>query len=310
MRVGFIGLGKMGSRMVLKLLGAGHEVVVWNRSIETIENFKLQITNAQLDRIQFAQTIEELVQILESPRIIWSMLPAGEATENALAEVGKFTQANDIVIDGGNAHFSDTQRRFEQFQKKGIKFLGIGVSGGVHAFENGFTLMAGGDKAAFERISPLLETFAQPRADFAYLGTGGAGHFAKMVHNAIEYGMMQAIGEGFGILEKAPYAFNLLQAAKIYQKGSIISSFLIDRTVDALSKDERLSRTTGIVDATGEAKWAIEQAKKEGVDVEITEKSLEFRKKSQTVKKVQESFAAKLVAALRHEFGGHGVKKK
>lgn len=310
MQLGFIGLGKMGSRMVLKLLEGGHEVVVWNRSLDTVENFKFQITNDQLkQKLTVARTIEGVVSQLESPRIIWSMLPAGDATEAALQEVEKFATKDDIMIDGGNAHYADTQRRFEHFEKKHIPFLGIGVSGGVHGFENGFAMMAGGDRAGYETIRPILETLAKPHATASYVGTGGAGHFAKMVHNAIEYGIMQALGEGFGILEKAPYPFDLRQVAQMYRNGTIISGFLMDCAADALAKDERLSDITGVIAESGEARWAVEAAKAENVPHEIIEGSLEFRRKSKKEKTIQTSFAAKLIAAIRHEFGGHEVKK-
>lgn len=301
----------MGTRMVRKLIEDGHTVFVWNRSSEPVENLITSIEGHEelFARITPTQTIHELITALESPRIIWSMLPSGEVTEYALSELGKYVQKGDIIIDGGNAHFADTQKRFEFFKKRSVRFLGIGISGGVLGKEQGFAMMAGGDKIAFEIIMPLLETLSHPHADFTYLGEGGVGHFAKMVHNAIEYGMMQSIGEGFGILEKSPYAINLLQVAKVFQKGTIISSFLMDRTVDSLAKDEHLEHIAGVIAESGEAKWAIGAAKKEKVPYEVIGKSLEFRKKSQKNKKIQISFAAKLVAALRREFGGHSIEK-
>jgi len=311
MKIGFIGLGKMGSRMVMKLLLGGIDVVVWNRSIETIENFKSQISNLKLkqDQLKIAKDVQELLQMLSKPRVVWLMLPAGEATKNILNEVSKFVEKDDIIIDGGNSHFTDTQRRFEEFNKKGIRFLGIGVSGGLLAAENGYPLMVGGDKSAYEFVQTVLKSLSSPHGGYDYFGIGGAGHFVKMTHNAIEYGMMQAIGEGFGILEKSSYAFDLLRVAKVWQKGTIVSGFLADRVKDALEKDPALMNVSGIIDATGEAEWALQEAKKEQVPVEITEKSLEFRKLSQTDKKIQHSFAAKLIAALRREFGGHKVKE-
>lgn len=309
MKIGFIGLGKMGSRMVLKLIQEEHELIVWNRSPQPIADFQEKIKNID-QNLKIAETIENLISQLSKPRVVWLMLPAGEATEHMLNEVAKFIEKDDIVIDGGNAHFSDTQRRSEELKAKNVKFLGIGVSGGLFAAENGYPLMVGGDKDAYEFIKPILESLSQPNGGYEYFGVGGAGHFVKMVHNAIEYGMMQAIGEGFGILEKSEYQFYLFKVAQLWQKGTIIASFLIDRTADALAKDPRLDNVAGIINATGEAEWAIEQAKKERVPIEITEKSLEFRKRSQTEKEIQDSFAAKLIAALRHEFGGHEVKKK
>lgn len=305
MKLGFIGLGKMGSRMVKRLVADGHEVLVWNRTSEVVT-----ILQQELPQIDSVATIQELVQRLPVPRVIWTMLPAGEATEGILTELLDLVAPEDVVIDGGNAKFSDTQTRFELFEKKGVKFLGIGVSGGVHAERNGYALMVGGNRTGFEIIRPILETLAAPRADFSYFGTGGAGHFVKMVHNAIEYGMMQAMGEGFEILEKAPYNLNLLQAAKMWEKGTIISSFLMDCAVDALSKDEKLTSIVGDIDATGEAAWALEQARKENIQTPVIEESLAFRKKSKTSKTIQKSMTGKMVAALRHEFGGHKVETK
>lgn len=304
MKIGFIGLGKMGSRMASSLSRDGHDVVVWNRSKEPIAELQ-----ANMPQIQSADTVKELISALEKPRIIWSMLPAGETTEQMLTEISQFVEKDDILIDGGNAHFSDTQRRYEAFIAKGIRFLGIGVSGGIIAEKNGYPLMVGGDHSAFEYIQPLLESLAKPNGGFDYFGEGGAGHYVKMVHNAIEYGMMQSFGEGFGILEKSSYNLDLEKIGKVWQKGSIVSSFLLDRAVDALAKDAKLSDISGFIDASGEAEWSITEAKKEAVPVDVIEESLEFRKKSQTDTTITNSFAAKVVAALRREFGGHTVKK-
>lgn len=308
MKIGFIGLGKMGSRIVKKLLAGGHEVVVWNRSEDPILALQQDIRATNyVNNLDVASSIEELVSLLESPKVVWSMLPAGDATETVLQEVAKYIGQHDIVIDGGNAHFSDTQRRFESFEKSGVRYLGIGVSGGIIAFEDGYPLMAGGDKSAYDYISPLLETLAKPHGGYTYFGTGGAGHFIKMVHNGIEYGMMQAIGEGFGVLEKAPYQFDLDNVARLWQKGTIISSFLLDRALDALEKNPKLDDISGEIDASGEALWTVEEAKKEDVPVPVIEKSLEFRNQSKTDERVKKSFAARMVAALRREFGGHKI---
>ncbi len=317
MQLGFLGLGKMGSRLTQKLLLDGHEMIVWNRSSAPIEQLKDQISkikvkiaSSSLLAMTGQEAIEDLVKSLNKPRIIWSMLPAGEATENVLQEVSQFVQTGDIIIDGGNANFHDTQRRFDQFQKKGIRFLGIGVSGGVHISETGAALMAGGDKSAFDYVSPILKSISQPRAAYFYLGSGGAGHFAKMVHNAIEYAMMQGIGEGMGIIEKSQYNFELLEVAKSWRRGAIISGFLIDRLIDGLSKDPNLSQITGVIGSKGEAGWAIEEADKEQVPIKIIKDALEFRLQSQTDPQIQNSLAAKVVATLRHEFGGHEIEKK
>lgn len=307
MKLGFIGLGKMGSRMVLKLLNEGHEVVVWNRSQAPIQELQLKIKN---EKLKISATTQDLVSQLSKPRVIWSMLPAGEPTQNILDEVSKFVEKGDIVIDGGNAHFTDTQKRSETFKAQSVKFLGIGVSGGLIAAENGYPLMVGGDKSAYDFIQPILESLSRPNGGFDYFGTGGAGHFVKMVHNAIEYGMMQAIGEGFGILEKSDYRFDLQKVAKLWQKGTIVSGFLIDRTADALTKDVSLSDISGSIPRGGEGDWAVAVAKDKKVPVSAIETSVAFRKDSEKNEAIQRTFAAKMVNALRHEFGGHEVKKK
>jgi 6-phosphogluconate dehydrogenase len=330
MKLGFLGLGKMGTRMVEKLLREGHEVVVWNRSKDVVEEFLKSMTDKKLDgKLSAKDTVADAVSCLESPKVIWSMLPSGDASEQILKEVlGILTSEKDsgevlipsggtgmtnneaIVIDGANANFHDTERRANFFKEKHIRFLGIGVSGGVIAEKEGYPMMVGGDKSAYEEISSLLDSLAKPNGGHAYFGTGGAGHFVKMVHNGIEYGMMQAIGEGFGVLEKAPYDIDLLEVSKLWQHGTIVDSFLIDRARDALEKNNTLSDVVGEIDATGEGEWTIEEAKKEGVPIENIEQSLDFRRRSKIDPTIRDSFAAKMVAALRREFGGHAVKKK
>ncbi len=305
MKIGFIGLGRMGGNMAKKLLLDGHNVIAWNRSEEALKKLK-----AIAQSLKIAQNIQELVQSLDKPRVVWLMIPAGEATQLMLDEVSKFVEGGDIVIDGGNANYKDTQRRSEKLKAKNVKYLGIGVSGGIIAAIDGYPLMVGGDKSAYEYIKPLLDSLAKPKGGHEYFGTGGAGHFVKMIHNGIEYGIMQSLGEGFGVLEKAPYQFDLLKIGKLWQKGTLVSGFMLDRAVESLQQDPKLENIVGVIAESGEAKWTIEQAKEEGVDVEIIERSLDFRKRSQTDAKIQKSFSARMVAALRNAFGGHEVKKK
>lgn len=310
MQIGILGLGKMGSRLMEKLLKEGHEVVAWNRSRDVLDQLKIDKGEYIVkQKLQISYGIEGLRDSLFKPRVFWLMLPAGEATESVLAEVVNIAEGGDVIIDGGNAHFKDTQRRFDTLTPKGIKFLGIGVSGGIRGQEAGFCIMAGGNKEGYEYLLPAIESLAKPEGGYNYFGIGGAGHFIKMVHNGIEYGMMQALGEGFGVLEKSPYSLNLLDVASVYQRGSIIRSFLLDMAVAAFVEDPSFVNIEGIIAATGEGKWTIEQAKEELVPVDVIMKSLEFRERSQYDKAVQESFAAKLVAALRKQFGGHEVKR-
>jgi len=308
MHLAFLGLGKMGSRMAKKLVMMGHTVVAWNRSQQPLLDVQTAVSNAT--NLILASSIQEAIGRLPSPKIVWLMLPAGKATESILTEVISSVSPSDIVIDGGNSYYKDTQRRFTLLANKGIRFLGIGVSGGIIAAKEGYPLMVGGDKNAYEEVTPLLDDLAKPHGGHAYFGTGGAGHFVKMVHNGIEYGMMQAIGEGFDVLAKSCYPFDLLQVARLWQKGTIVSSFLIDRAKDALEKNGTLSDIEGIIAASGEADWTVEAAKEEHVRIPIIEGSLTYRKLSQTDAHIQHSFTAKMVSALRHEFGGHEVKKK
>lgn len=291
--------------MAEKLARDGHELIVWNRTQEVAKTFKTENENAEI-----ASSVEGAFGKMEGQKIVWLMLPAGSPTDEILTEVKGLVTKGDIIIDGGNSFYKDTQRRYEELETLGIKFLGIGVSGGIVAEKEGYPMMVGGEKSAYETIIPLLDSLAKPHGGHEYFGTGGAGHFVKMVHNGIEYGMMQAIGEGFGVLEKAPYKFDLLKVAKLWQHGTIVDSFLIDRARDALEKDGKLSDIVGEIDATGEGEWTISQGKEEGVPVENIEQSLDFRRRSKIDPAIRDSFAAKMVAALRREFGGHAVKTK
>jgi 6-phosphogluconate dehydrogenase len=237
------------------------------------------------------------------------MLPEGEPTQNVLDQLSKYLQKGDIVVDGGNAYFKDTEKRYQKFKQLGIEFLGIGVSGGIVAAKNGYPLMVGGSKNAYLKIKPILDSLSKPAGGHKYFGEGGAGHFVKMVHNGIEYGMMQSIAEGFAVLEKSKYKFNLLEIAKLWQKGTLVSGFMLDRAVDALAQDPKLKNMAGSVAESGEARWTIKEAKKEKVQVQIIENSLDYRLRSQKDKKLQSSFTAKMLNGLRNAFGGHEVKK-
>ncbi len=247
---------------------------------------------------------------LEKPRIIWLMLPAGRATQEILDQVEDDIGSGDIVIDGGNAHYADTQKRFEHFKSKGIKFLGIGVSGGVIAARDGYPLMVGGDRSAYDHIKPILDSLAKPGGGHEYFGEGGAGHFVKMVHNGIEYGIMQSIGEGFGVLSKSSYDLDLIKVAKLYQKGTLVSGFMMERTIEALENDPKMEKLEGYIEASGEGDWTVEEATKQNLPVDVIKTALNFRTKSRQDSKVSSSFAARMVAALRNVFGGHPVKGK
>lgn len=312
MQIAILGLGKMGGNIAKKLLAGGHHVIVWNRSKEPLEQFRTENSEAVVKGLlQMTHSLEELNNLLQKPRVIWSMLPSGEPTENILADLKDgVAEKGDIIIDGGNSNYKDTERRYKELQALGFQYLGIGVSGGIHGLENGYPMMVGGDKLAYDYIVAMLDTLAQPNGGHTYFGEGGAGHFVKMVHNGVEYGMMQAIAEGFGVMMKSPYRLNLVSVGNNWQRGSIVSSFLVWCAVSALIKDPSLAQFDGYVDAKGEGEWTVQTAKELNVPVPVIEKALEFRKESQYDKGVQETFVAKMVAALRHEFGGHEIHKQ
>ncbi|HSX09603.1 MAG TPA: decarboxylating 6-phosphogluconate dehydrogenase [Candidatus Saccharimonadales bacterium] len=311
MQIAILGMGKMGRNIAEKLMTEGHKVVVWNRSSEILDKMRIDKASFIVDqKLTIVHSIAELKSVLIKPRVIWIMLPAGDATDATLQELQlNVVDQNDIVIDGGNSQYEHTEETYRDFQSKGIKFLGIGVSGGIHGLENGYPLMVGGDKSAYDYIKPILDSLARPNGGHNYFGTGGAGHFVKMVHNGIEYGMMQAIAEGFGILAKSDYKINLVTAGNNWQRGGIVASFLVYTTVLALIKDHNLDQFDGYIDTTGEAEWTVLTAETLGVPIPVIKEALAFRKKSQYDKGVQETFVAKLVAAMRHEFGGHEIHK-
>lgn len=308
MNIGFIGLGKMGSRMVEKLVREGHAVVAWNRSPEAGQELTARL--GLNPNLAIAGTIEELVKSLEPPRAVMLMLPAGKATDENLAKVKQYLDQNDIVIDGSNSHFEDTERHAKDFEKSGIRFLGVGVSGGIISLTEGYPQMVGGDYSAYQHVTPILDSLAKPGGGHEYFGTGGAGHYVKMVHNGIEYPIMQSLGEGFGVLANSNYNFDLVKIAKLYQKGTLVSGFMLDRAVEAL-EDDTVNQVEGIIgSASGEAVWTVEEAKKANLPAESIEQSIDFRKRSVSDQWVQGSFAAKMVGALRIKFGGHPVAKK
>ncbi len=304
-QIGFLGLGKMGSRMAGKLARGGHTVSVWNRSPERAEELVKNVPS-----VHSYPSIEELVKAMPAPRVLWCMVPAGEPTESLITTVLPLLSSGDMLIDGGNARFSDTERRAAMCAEKSVRFLGIGVSGGIIAETEGYPIMVGGDRSAYDEIVPLLDTLATPHGGHTYFGTGGAGHFVKMVHNGIEYGIMQSLAEGFAVLKNSSYQFDLAQVASLWQKGTLVSGFLLDRTSEVLKEDQNLHPVVGTVAQSGEATWTIEEAKKENVAVPVMEASLAYRIASQSDPEIQLSFTAKLLSAMRKAFGGHAVESK
>lgn len=302
MQIGFIGIGKMGSRMAQKLSDDGFEVHVWNRSQEDV--LELQKTAKITPHV----SIEELIKNVNGPRIIWMMV-SHQAVDEVLEEVKKYISKGDVVVDGGNSFYKDTQKRFENLEKEGIHFMGVGTSGGILAIKNGFPFMVGGSKEGYDLITPVLDSLSKPSGGHQYFGEGGAGHFVKMVHNGIEYGMMQSIGEGFDVMKNSSYNLDLPKVSKLFGKGTIISGFLIDRLSEMFESEKDLESFEGIVSRSGEGDWTISAGKEEGLVLPAIETSVNYRKDSETNDNIQKSFTAKVLNALRKSFGGHEVKK-
>jgi 6-phosphogluconate dehydrogenase len=291
-----IGLGRMGAGMTERLLGGGHQVVVYDRSPEAIK--------ASAARGAVASTsLEDLGQKLKAPRIFWLMIPAGAPVDDTIQRLQGSVSPGDVIIDGGNSNYKDSVRRAEDLRTKQLEFLDAGVSGGVWGLKVGFCLMVGGSEAVFKQVEPVFKTLA-PANGYAYVGPSGAGHYSKMIHNGIEYGMMEAYAEGFEILNASPYRFDLHQLAALWNQGSVIRSWLLELAEAALEKDPELSQIRGYVDDSGEGRWAVEEAIDHGVPAPVLGLSLFTRFRSRQ----DDSFAGKVVAALRNEFGGHAVK--
>jgi len=298
MQIGMIGLGKMGYNLALNLKNNGHSVSGFDLSSEAR-------SAAQKEGINTFDSIDGLLDSLDSPKVVWVMVPAGKPTEVVLEELFSKMKADDIVIEGGNSNFNDSVRRAQVASEKGIHFLDVGTSGGTSGANAGACLMIGGNREAYERVEQIFKDVSV-KDGYLYAGESGAGHFLKMVHNGIEYGFMQAIGEGFQVVQKSHYNFDLADVARVWNNGSVIRSWLMELTENAFRKDANLDGIRGVVAASGEAKWTLETALDLEVPVPVIALSLMMRNRSQE----EDSFSAKVVAALRNEFGGHAVVKK
>jgi len=300
MKLAIIGLGRMGMNMAIRLLKGGHEVVAYNRSSGKTD----QLVK---DGAIGAYSLSDVAEKLSQPRIVWIMLPAGQAVDDHIQELEDFLSPGDIVIDGGNTYYKDDIRRAESLQEKGIWYMDAGVSGGIWGLRIGYCLMIGGDKKTYQLLEPIFKALA-PEEGYLYCGQTGAGHFVKMVHNGIEYGMMQAYGEGFEILEASDYAtsFNYADIAHLWNQGSVIRSWLLELAEDAFRKDEKLSDIKGYVEDSGEGRWTIQQALETGVPAQVITLSLLRRFRSRQ----DNPFSDRVLAALRREFGGHAVIPK
>ena len=297
MQLAIIGLGRMGMNMAKRLLLGGHEVIAYNRTPSKTDQL---VKEGAIG----AYSISEVVDKLSHPRVAWIMLPAGSTVDDHINILNEMLSPDDIVIDGGNTYYKDDIRRGGQLAKRGIKFMDAGVSGGIWGLKKGYCLMIGGEKETYQHLEPIFKTLA-PEQGYLFCGGVGAGHFVKMVHNGIEYGMMQAYGEGFNILEASPYSESLDYAAisHLWNQGSVVRSWLLELMESAFAKEPNLSDIRGNVEDSGEGRWTIQQAIETGVSAPVIALSLMRRFRSQ----VQDSFSDKVVAALRREFGGHAT---
>jgi 6-phosphogluconate dehydrogenase len=296
MRLGMVGLGRMGGNMTVRLLRAGHQVVAYAPSPEH------RRAAGEAGAVT-PDSLAELVAALEPPRVVWLMVPAGEVTESTVAELAGLLSDGDVVVDGGNSFYKDSMRRAEELGSAGIRFLDCGTSGGVWGLANGYCLMVGGDADAVRLVEPAFRALA-PEGGYAHVGPSGAGHFTKMVHNGIEYGLLAAYGEGFEILERSTFDLDLEQISGIWRYGSVVRSWLLDLLHDAFEEDPKLESIKDWVDDSGEGRWTVAAAIEEDVPAPVTATALFARFASRQ----DESFSAKVIAALRQEFGGHAVK--
>ena len=325
MQLGMVGLGKMGANMTRRLMRGGHQLVVSDLSTEAVKQLAGEGALG-------SSSLQDLVQKLSAPRAVWIMVPAGDPTEQTVEKLASFLSAGDTIIDGGNSYFKDDVRRAKSLQAKGIHYVDVGTSGGVWGIDRGYCMMIGGPKEAVQRLDPIFKTLAPgigdiPRtpgreklhgtAEEGYLhcGPSGTGHFVKMVHNGIEYGIMQAYAEGFDIFKNATslelpadlrFDLNLPDIAEVWRRGSVISSWLLDLTSMALAENPTLSEYTGFVHDSGEGRWTIQAAVDEAVPVDVLSAALFVRFRSRQ----EHTFAEKMLSAMRQKFGGHIEAKK
>ena len=297
MDIGFIGLGKMGMNMVIRLRRDQHRVVVYDRAPELT-------TQAEGQGCIGASSLADVIAKLSPPRAVWIMVPSGAPTEETVFAVAAQLQSGDVIIDGGNTRFHDDTRRAGELKKKGVHYIDAGTSGGVWGLTVGYCLMVGGEAEPVNRLAPIFQTLAPPQG-WAHVGGPGAGHYVKMVHNGIEYSMMQGYAEGFELMSKSEYKLDLAQIAELWMHGSVVRSWLLELTAGALKEDPRLERLKGYVQDSGEGRWMIADAIEKDVPVPTLTSALFTRFRSRQ----EESFAEKMLAALRNAFGGHSVRR-
>ncbi|HEX5416078.1 MAG TPA: decarboxylating 6-phosphogluconate dehydrogenase [Chloroflexota bacterium] len=297
MQVGIVGLGRMGANMVLRLLERSNiEVVAYNRSAPPVEAAAHAGAGA-------AFTLEQLVLALRPPRVIWLMIPAGRVVDEVLTQLMALASPGDIFVDGGNSYYQDSQRRAGEAEARGFAYLDVGTSGGIWGRTIGYALMVGGTPTAFARVEPVFKALA-PEGGYGLVGPSGAGHFAKMVHNGIEYGMMEAYAEGFAILERSPFRYDLRHLANLWNNGSVIRSWLLELAERALAADPKLELVSAYVEDTGEGRWTVKTA----IDEDVPAPSITAALLARLYSRDQNSFSARLLAALRQQFGGHATR--
>jgi 6-phosphogluconate dehydrogenase len=298
MRLGMVGLGRMGGNMAVRLQRAGHQVVGYSTGAQS--------RRAAAERgTEVVDSLDGLVEGLDPPRVVWLMVPAGRPTGSTVSRLGDLLDGGDLVVDGGNSHHRDSVERAGALRERGIDFVDAGVSGGVWGLEEGYCLMLGGPDRAIDRLRPALDALA-PTDGWAHVGPTGAGHFVKMVHNGIEYGLLQAYGEGFEILGASDYDLDLHQISEVWRRGSVVRSWLLDLLAQALGRSPDLSDVAGYVEDSGEGRWTVQTAIDQAVPAPATALALFARFASRQ----EESFSAKVIAALRREFGGHAVREE
>ncbi|HET7814690.1 MAG TPA: decarboxylating 6-phosphogluconate dehydrogenase [Candidatus Baltobacteraceae bacterium] len=297
MQLGMVGLGRMGANMTTRLQQGGHIVVAYDRSSDAV-------AKAQQDGAVGASSLQDLVQKLEGkPKVVWIMVPSGKPTDDTIDELSGLLSQGDVIVDGGNTNWKEGLAAYDRCKAKGVSLVDAGTSGGVWGLTEGYCLMVGGDDDAVKACEPAFLTLA-PKDGYAHVGPPGAGHFSKMVHNGIEYGLMQAYGEGFEILRQSQFKYDLHQLSSIWRYGSVIRSWLLDLAVRAFEQDPDLSKIRGWVDDTGEGRWTVQAAIDESVPAPV----ITFALMSRFSSRQEESYSAKVVAALRNQFGGHAVK--
>ncbi|HEX7941446.1 MAG TPA: decarboxylating 6-phosphogluconate dehydrogenase [Gemmatimonadaceae bacterium] len=297
MQLGFVGLGKMGMNMVTRLRRGGHAIVAYDRSTDAV-------AHAETTGASGADSLAHLVSQLAAPRAVWVMVPAGAPTESTITELGSLLSAGDTIIDGGNTNFHDDVRRAAALDEKGITYIDAGTSGGIWGLTEGYCLMVGGDAAVCQRLEPIFLTLA-PANGYLRVGGPGAGHYVKMVHNGIEYGLMQAYAEGFELLQTSDYGIDVAKVSSLWMQGSVVRSWLLELTARALAEDPTLAKLDGYVEDSGEGRWTLQEAIERAVPMPVLTASLFTRFRSRE----ENPFGERLLAALRNQFGGHAVKK-